>query len=337
MLNDRLFIISGAKLRGFTQKIKSKTTQNLSETIQPIKSFHIFVPDMYTLKEYLPIFVGKDLPEKGSDEGMFCFEANAEILLRTNLTHGFVSSFAFMLVDKGWMTIHYNGRELTLQPNDLYTYSPGLHVSVIAISDDFHGYCLMADEHTTIEAPTVHDLVHIACLPIIQLHEPKQTLPADTAQHLAAKMREIIAYLLSDHIYKAEVLRMLYAIFLLDLQNAQSSAIVHRQTPQRVEEIFIGFIRLLPSHFAQHHDIPFYASQLHISPVYLSRVVRQVTGRTVVDYINQMLLMEASFLLRTSKLSITQIADRLHFADTPSFSKFFSRLKGKSPKAYREG
>ena len=195
----------------------------------------------------------------------------------------------------------------------------------------------MADEHVTIEAPSVHDLVHLAYLPIVQLHEPKQTLAADAAQYLLTKMREIIGYLHSDHIYKGEVLRMLYSIFLLDLQNAQQRAIVHRQTPQRVEEIFIGFIRLLPRYFMEHHDIPFYASMLHITPVYLSRVVRQVTGRTVVDYINQMLLMEASYLLRTSQLSITQIADRLHFADTPSFSKFFSRLKGVSPKEYRKG
>ena len=290
---------------------------------------------MYTLNEYLPVFVGDDLPEKGWDDGMYCLETDGAKILRANLLRGFVSCFAFMLVDKGWMTIHYNGRDLTLYPNDLYTYSPGLPVDVIATSDDFHGYCLMADEHLTIEAPSVHDLVHLAYLPIVQLHEPKQTLPPDAAQHLLAKMREIIDCLRSDHIYKDEVLRMLYSIFLLDLQNAQQRAIVHRQTPQRVEEIFIEFIRILPRYFVEHHDIPFYADQLHISPVYLSRVVRQVTGRTVVDYINQMLLMEASFLLQTSQLSITQIADHLHFADTPSFSKFFSRLKGLSPRAYR--
>ena len=64
-------------------------------------------------------------------------------------------------------------------------------------------------------------------------------------------------------------------------------------------------------------------------------MVRQVTGRTVVDYINQMLLMEASFLLQTSQLSIAQIADHLHFADTPSFSKFFLRMKGVNPRQYR--
>ncbi|MBR5075426.1 MAG: helix-turn-helix domain-containing protein [Bacteroidales bacterium] len=291
---------------------------------------------MYTLNEYLPIVLGDDLPEKGWDGGMYCMETDGVKILRVNLVRGFVSCFAFMLVDKGWMTIHYNGRDLTLYPNDLYTYSPGFPVDVLATSDDFHGYCLMADEHLTIEAPSVHDLVHLAYLPIVQLHEPKQTLPPDAVQHLLAKMREIIDCLQSEHIYKGEVLRMLYSIFLLDLQNAQQRAIVQRQTPQRVEEIFIGFIRLLPRHFAQHHDIPFYAGQLHISPVYLSRVVRQVTGRTVVDYINQMLLMEASFLLKTSELSITQIADHLNFADTPSFSKFFSRMKGLSPRAYRE-
>jgi len=291
---------------------------------------------MYTFNEYLPILVGDDLPEKGWDNGMYCMETDAVKILRSNLQQGYVSCFAFMVVDKGWMTIHYNGRELTLQPNDLYTYSPGFPIIVTATSDDFHGYCLMADEHVTIEAPSVRDLVHIACLPIVQLHEPKQTLEPDAAQHLIMKMREIISYLHSDHIYKAEVLRMLYSIFLLDLQNAQNSAIVHRQTPQRVEEIFIGFIRLLPQHFARHHDIAFYADQLHISTVYLSRVVRQVSGRTVVDYINQMLLMEASFLLQTTQLSITQIADHLHFADTPSFSKFFSRLKGIGPKEYRK-
>jgi AraC-like DNA-binding protein len=30
-------------------------------------------------------------------------------------------------------------------------------------------------------------------------------------------------------------------------------------------------------------------------------------------------------------------SDHLHFADTPSFSKFFSRLSGMSPKEYRKG
>lgn len=291
---------------------------------------------MYTLKEGWNVMFGA-LPLKNWDGKMYCTETDAAKTFRTNETQGFLSAYTFTLVTEGWLKFLCNGRMLTLQADDLYFYSPGLSVNVVSASENYHGFCLMADEHTTIEMPTVRDLVNIAYQPIVQLHEPKLALPHATARHLAERMREIIAYLHSDHIYKGEVLRMLYTVFLLDVQNAQQQAITRRQTPQRVEEIFIGFIRLLPQHFAEHRDIAFYASRLNISSVYLSRVVRQVSGRTVIDYISQMLLMEASFLLRTTSMSITQIADRLHFANQSSFSKFFLRMKGVTPKRFRMG
>ena len=290
---------------------------------------------MYSLKEGW-IAMHDQIPTKDWDGKIFCNQTDAAITFRTNKIQGFMAAYTFTLVTKGTLNILYNDKELTLRPDDLYIYSPGISVSIVSASNDYHGICLLADEHTTIEMPTVRDLVNIAYIPIVQLHEPKVTLPHSEAQRLANKMLEIIDYLHSDHIYKQEILRLLYGVFLLDVQNAQQRAIVHRQTPKRLEEIFIEFIRLLPKHFAKHHDIAFYASKLNISSVYLSRVVRQVSNRTVIDFIDQMLLMEASFLLRTTSLSITQIADRLCFADTPSFSKFFSRLKGMSPREYRE-
>lgn len=289
---------------------------------------------MYTLKDGWIAMQGS-MPEENWDGKMYCTETDAELTFRTNIIQGFLAAYTFTLVIDGWLSIVYNNRELKLRPGDLYIYSPGMRVLIAAASSDYRAICLMADEHTTIELPSVHDLVHIAYAPIVQLHEPKLSLPPDEVRHMEQRMREIIGYLHSDHLYKKEILRMLYATFLLDMQNAQQHSITQGKIPPRVEEIFIGFIRLLPHHFAEHHDIAFYASALHITPVYLSRVVRQVTGRTVIDYINQMIVMEASFLLRTSPMSITQIAERLHFADTPSFSKFFLRMKGVNPRRYR--
>ena len=269
------------------------------------------------------------------DGKIYCKETDAAVTFRANETHGYMAAYTFTLVLEGTLTLVYNGRQLMLHVDDVYMYSPGLPVTIVSASDDYHAICLLADEHVTIESPTVHDLVHIAYAPLVQLHEPKLKLSHDDALRLGDKMREIRDYLHSDHIYKEKILQMLYAVFLLDLQNAQERALPQRSVPPRVEEIFIGFLRLLPLHFAEHHDIAFYAERLNISTVYLSRVVRQVTGRTVIDYINQFLVMEASFLLRTSDLSISQIAGQLHFSDLASFSKFFSRQKGVSPKEYR--
>lgn len=289
---------------------------------------------MYSLRQAWGLMQGKD-PVEDWDGRMYCNDTDAAKTFSANETHGYMAAYTFTLVLEGWLTMVYNGQELTLRPDDLYIYSPGLEVTIVAVSEDYHGICLLADEHVSIELPTVRDLVHIAYLPIVRVHEPKLTLAHEDARQLAAKMHEITAYLHSNHIFKEKVLQMLYAIFLLDMQNAQERAIAQRTVPQRVEEIFINFIRLLPDHFAEHHDIGFYARELSISPVYLSRIVRQVSGLTVIDYVNRHLLIEASFLLRTSQLSIAQIADRLHFADQASFSKFFRRMKGCSPKAYR--
>jgi AraC-like DNA-binding protein len=289
---------------------------------------------MYTLKQGWIAMFG-EMPMENWEGKMYCLLDNPDCALRTNETQGFMLIYSFTLVTQGWLNIIYNGKEMTLHPDDLFIYSPGLPVNVIAASQDYRGICLLVDENATLNALGVYNLLHITYQSVVQLHQPKVTLSSDAAQHLASKMREIMEYLHSDHIYKREVLRMLYTVFLLDLQHAQHKTITQHVTPQRIETIFIGFIHLLHHHFAQHHDIGFYASALNITPVYLSRIVKQASGRTVVDHINRFLMIEASFLLRTTTMSVAQIADRLHFADTSSFSKFFSRLKGVSPRAYR--
>lgn len=290
---------------------------------------------MYSLKEAWIRMHGKE-PVAQWDGKIYCCEADGLLTSRANETHGYLAAYSFTLVLEGRLRIVYNGQELTLRPDDLYIYSPGLPVTVVEASPDYRGLCLLADENVTFEIPTVHDLVQMAYAPVVQLHQPKLTLLREDALRLAGKMREIIGYLHSDHIYRGEILRMLYSVILLDLQDIQNRAISHRSVPQRVEDLFVSFIRLLPQHFAEHRDIAFYASCLNISAVYLSRIVRQVSGRTVMDYVNRFLTMEAAFLLRTSRRSIGQIADALHFADTASFSKFFLRRKGLSPRAFRE-
>ena len=46
-------------------------------------------------------------------------------------------------------------------------------------------------------------------------------------------------------------------------------------------------------------------------------------------------MMEACYMLRTSTKSISQIAEHLHFAEPAAFTHFFVRMKGMSPRDYR--
>ena len=259
-------------------------------------------------------------------------------LVETNALPGTIAAYGYTIVLQGWMTMLFNGREVHFTKDDLIIYTPGMMVSVIDISDDYRGICLVADKDFAFESPTMRDAIRAAYLPAVELSEPRLTLAEEDNLHLMELMGIIRRYLLSaDHPFRSECLRTTYGLFLLELNAIQERTIHERRFPKRIEELFFDFLRLVPIHFTEHHDVAFYASQLCITPRYLSQIVREVSGRTVVDYINQMLLMEASYLLQQTSLPIVQIADRLHFSEAGSFTRFFTRIKGMTPREFRKG
>lgn len=289
---------------------------------------------MYRLSSFLSDIMAI-APSDNTRLGIYCMEVDAENTFRGNQIIGRCACNVITLVTRGWLSFVYDGRELMLSANDLFVYTPGLTSNMLSASADYQAICLLADEDYTLDTPAARDALRAAYLPFAQQHDPVFALSDTHARHLADLMRAIIRYVESDHLYKSEALRTLYSLFLLDMMDAQRHSKAYRKIPERTEEIFVGFMKLLPLHFATHRDIGFYASSLHITPTYLSRIVRQFSGRTVMDHISQMILMEAIWLLQQPELSMAQIADRLHFASQSSFTKFFTRMKGVSPKAYR--
>lgn len=290
---------------------------------------------MYSLSEGLKILLGDKIPYE-SDLKVLCTETTSTLTLRTNQLQDTMACYSFTLVLQGWLTIAYNNRQFTLTKNDLYPYAPGMPVRIIAASDDYHGICLLADETFTLRSSNMHNAIRAAYFSLVELTEPKLHLyPADAA-HLADLMRLAIHYMTVPHPQRDESLRLLYNLFLIDLTATQERSIHRHRFPKRVEEIYLDFLRLLSRNYIEHHDISFYATELCITTTYLSRIVRQVSGRTVVEYIDQMLLMESVWLLQTTTLSVAQIADRLQFAETASFARFFRRLKGCTPKTFRQ-
>lgn len=289
---------------------------------------------MYTLNDFQRLTNFMQVPEWWNDN-IFCLDTDGEVTLRTNITQGFLSAYSFTIVLRGCLRLQYNGQELTLRKDNMFIYLPGLSVTVIEASDDYRGICLIADEGYTLELPVAYNAIRTAYFPLLEFGNPRLSLQPDDSRHLEQLMRLAIHYQHSQHQLHNESMRMLYNLFLNDLTATQESSIRQHRFPKRVEEIYLDFLRLLSQHYVEHRDIAFYASQLCITTTYLSRIVRQVSGRTVVKYIDQMLLMEAAWLLQTTTLTVAQIADRLHFADTTTFARFFKRQKGCTPKEFR--
>lgn len=82
-------------------------------------------------------------------------------------------------------------------------------------------------------------------------------------------------------------------------------------------------------------SVNFLASQLNLSPKYMSDLLRQETGKTALELIHLYLVSEAKSMLAAGEQSISEIAWRLGFENPPYFSRLFKREVGISPKEYR--
>lgn len=96
------------------------------------------------------------------------------------------------------------------------------------------------------------------------------------------------------------------------------------------------FYRLVKQNFLQRRDLPFYADNLHISLIYLHKIVKQHFGTTPYSLIHSFLLKEAHYLLAYSDFNNNQIADKLSFSTAYTFSRYFKSKTQMSPSSYRK-
>ncbi|MEG2573405.1 MAG: helix-turn-helix domain-containing protein, partial [Bacteroides sp.] len=104
----------------------------------------------------------------------------------------------------------------------------------------------------------------------------------------------------------------------------------------RSEEICKAFGHLVIQHYSTERGIAFYAEKVGITPTHLSNTVKQITGKTVMDIISEMVITDAKAQLKSTNLPVNQISDSLNFANVSFFGKYFKRYVGLSPQKYRD-
>lgn len=77
------------------------------------------------------------------------------------------------------------------------------------------------------------------------------------------------------------------------------------------------------------------ASKIGLSPDYLTRLFKKELGVNIITYINQKRIYTSLNLLKTTNLSIEEIADLIGLNNTSYFYTLFKKQIGMSPKKYR--
>lgn len=228
---------------------------------------------------------------------------------------------------------------------DFHSYSilgSGLHfltpgqVHLLTFSSSFQGYIVaFSEDFYTFYNPGNPPLSQ---LPFFQpaRRQPILTL-SDTEKHY---FHNILENMVADHLNTDSDQTLIGRYLGLLLQKC--AFLTHQNTPvvesssHTVPELAGRFQELVEKNFREMHEVQQYASQLSVSPDYLSKIIRKFLGISCQEYILDKLLLEAKRLLVFTNLSSKEIAYHIHMDDPSYFSRIFKKKTGLTPNEYRE-
>lgn len=253
------------------------------------------------------------------------------------------------LVKSGRLSASVNMERFTLTENTLVVTGANsiitfdndsmqnLDASILFVSDEF-----------------IHDLnfeiIVLNNLPIASNHAPFVSLSPQETAHIAAYLELLDMNarqnindgneMIHKGISRSLLTATLYQLMLTSTKPREeqpfSEEIIHENKPRTRRMLYTHeFIRLVRKYFRVEHSVRFYADNLCISPKYLSLVVKECTGRSAAEIIDEYILLEAKNLLRFSGKNIQQVAYELNFSNQSSFGKYFKHLTGLSPSEFQ--
>ena len=103
----------------------------------------------------------------------------------------------------------------------------------------------------------------------------------------------------------------------------------------RTNEIYRKFIQLVVEHYTTEHSVSFYAAQLNLSLPHFCTTIKKAIGLTPLEIISSIITMDAKAQLRSTDLTVKEIAFSLGFNNLSFFNKYFRQHTGMTPQEYR--
>lgn len=245
--------------------------------------------------------------------------------------------FSVALLTRGELSVKFNLEKQTIKKNTLIFLPPNSLSQLVQTTDDVQLYTILF---------TSKFLVSIG----IQKHEIEMidfglrgngnTISLQDEE--VATMKKVIEDLkeksdhLHEHPFGENIVQYTFRIFLSELGAvAVNHKVSGKNKSSRKHDLVAQFASLINQHFKQHRNVKYYADLLFITPKYLAEIVHEVTGESASVLIDEKVMYEAKLLLHNPKLTISQIAETLHFSNQSFLGKFFKRHIGLSPSEYR--
>lgn len=211
------------------------------------------------------------------------------------------------------------------QPDEL---DQNLRVTLICVSASYISNIGINPSKVLVEAVEVlrDPCIHLSDDEAEMLHK-YVNLALDITKTDSQFVKESIGGLVSSVFYQ-------FAGFLANSKRREDMEKPVRTTRQR--QMLEQFMKLAINDHAREHLVGYYADKMCVTPKYLSKIVKETSGRSVPDWLSELLILDAKNMLRHTDMTIKEISARLYFPSQSFFFRFFKNHTGQTPTQYRE-
>lgn len=240
----------------------------------------------------------------------------------------------FLLCVRGSCKISIHLTQYEMNAGSLATILPKMYFQILDQTADcrfmYVGFPQQTMESSDLFTQTIEYTPFILDRPVLRL------APEVSRIFEEGFMLVIKANRLKQEMFNEKQRKLLYAQLLMAAYNTGSANTPGKtQHYSRSQEIVKELVRLLIQYYNKEREAAFYADKLHLSPRHLSTTVKKVTNKTLTELISSFIIRDAQAKLRSTEMTIQEIAYSLNFSDISFFGKYFKRYTGMSPKQYR--
>ncbi len=247
-----------------------------------------------------------------------------------------VNAYSYAIVLEGSAVLSVDGTDYFIEESSICALSP-LHLTSFHSQSSNFRCAFLAVTKGFVDRLHDVDIGRLVAFGMNAYRQPVFCLTREEREQIMDSVRDIgVQILRTGHLCHLKLVQNALERFYLEADDAlgRHAADPSADTPIR-NSLLRRFMNLAISHYRKEHTVDFYANQLNITTQYLTRIVKTATGRTVSNFVYELLYCDARNLLSTTSMPIADIAEALHFADQASFSKFFARHSGVAPTAFR--
>lgn len=249
------------------------------------------------------------------------------------ISTSFFSGYIFLLCFHGTCLIKVNLNQYTMKKGSLLILLPDVYLQILEESDDclfiFVGFNSEIVNSSSLFIRTMEYIPFILDNPIIYLDTKVYKLVYNYIRTL------INVGGVSNNMITQELAALTFAQFILGLGELIKDGKTVKNQCNRNQEIVKELFSIVLMNYKTERSVAFYADKMRLSPKYLSTIIKKVTGKTVTHVISSFIINDAKAKLKSTSLTVQEIAYSLNFPDISFFGKYFKRYTGMSPKQYR--